>query len=94
MIRFLSNKSPIHFAGESGKGNTFLNGKQHVQNEKWTSIATVPDLCRTTVKILTHLISHYHLPLKATLYEKWQVGTSIFFAAGWIRMNFELISGR
>jgi hypothetical protein len=22
--RFLSNKSPIHFAGESGKGNTFL----------------------------------------------------------------------
>jgi hypothetical protein len=31
--RFLSNKSPIHFAGESGKGNMFLNGKQHVQNE-------------------------------------------------------------
>jgi hypothetical protein len=31
--RFLSNKSPIHFAGESGKGNIFLNGKQHVQNE-------------------------------------------------------------
>jgi hypothetical protein len=31
--RFLSNKSPIHFAGESGKGNTFLNGKRHVQNE-------------------------------------------------------------
>jgi hypothetical protein len=30
---FFSNKSPIHFAGESGKGNTFLNGKQHVQNE-------------------------------------------------------------
>ena len=29
--RFLSNKSPIHFAGESG--NTFLNGKRHVQNE-------------------------------------------------------------
>jgi hypothetical protein len=24
--RFLSIKSPIHFAGESGKGNTFLNG--------------------------------------------------------------------
>jgi hypothetical protein len=24
--RFLSNKSPIHFAGKSGKGNTFLNG--------------------------------------------------------------------
>jgi hypothetical protein len=31
--RFLSNKSPIHFAEESGKGNTFLNGKRHVQNE-------------------------------------------------------------
>jgi len=31
--RFLSNKSPFHLAGESGKGNTFLNGKRHVQNE-------------------------------------------------------------
>ncbi len=31
--RFLSNKSPIHFAGESGKGNMFLSGKRHVQNE-------------------------------------------------------------
>ncbi len=31
--RFLSNKSPIHFAGECGKGNTFLNGKLHVQNK-------------------------------------------------------------
>jgi hypothetical protein len=31
--RFLSNKSPIDLAGESGKGNTFLNGKRHVQNE-------------------------------------------------------------
>jgi hypothetical protein len=30
--RFLSNKSPFHFAGESAKGNTFLNGKWHVQN--------------------------------------------------------------
>ncbi len=30
---------------------------------KWTSIATVPDLCPTTVKILTHLISRYQLPL-------------------------------
>ncbi len=28
---------------------------------KWTMIATVPDLCPTTVKILTHLISRYHL---------------------------------
>ncbi len=31
---------------------------------KYTSIATVPDLCPTTVKILTHLISRYQLPLK------------------------------
>ncbi len=31
---------------------------------KWTSIATVPDLCLTTVKILTHLISRYQLPLR------------------------------
>ncbi len=31
--RFLSNKSPIQFAAESRKGNTFLNGKRHVQNE-------------------------------------------------------------
>ncbi len=31
--RFLSNKSPIQFVGESGKGNMFLNGKRHVQNE-------------------------------------------------------------
>jgi len=30
---------------------------------KWTSIATVPDLCPTTITILTHLISRYHLPL-------------------------------
>ncbi len=31
---------------------------------KWTSIATVPDLCPTTVKIWTHLIFRYHLPLR------------------------------
>jgi hypothetical protein len=31
--RFLSNKSPIHVAGESGNRNTFLNDKWHVQNE-------------------------------------------------------------
>jgi hypothetical protein len=29
----LSNKSPIHFAGESGKGNRFLNAKKNVQND-------------------------------------------------------------
>ncbi len=31
---------------------------------KWTSIATVPDLCPTTVKILIHLFSRYQLPLR------------------------------
>ncbi len=30
---------------------------------KMTSIATVPDLCLATVKILAHLISRYQLPL-------------------------------
>ncbi len=30
---------------------------------KWTSIAMVPDLCPTTVKILTDLISCYQLPV-------------------------------
>jgi hypothetical protein len=62
--RFLSNKSPIHFAGESGNRNTFLNGNWHVLKWKWTSIFTVPYLCPTTVKIFTHLISRYQLPLK------------------------------
>ncbi len=56
--RFLSNKSPIHFAGESGKGNMFLNGKWRVQNKNGHLSPWVPDLCPTTVKILTHLISH------------------------------------
>jgi hypothetical protein len=31
--RLIANKSPIDFAGENGNGNTFLNGKCHVQNE-------------------------------------------------------------
>ncbi len=58
--RFLSNKLPIHFPGESGKGN--VSQWQTARSKwKWTSIATVPDL--TTVKILTHLISRNHLPL-------------------------------
>ncbi len=52
--RYLLNKSPIHLAVEGGKGNTFLNGKWHVQNS---------DLCPTTVKILIHLSSRYQLPL-------------------------------
>jgi hypothetical protein len=33
---------------------------------KWTSIAMVPDLCPTAVKILTHLISRYQLPLRTS----------------------------
>jgi hypothetical protein len=36
--------------------------------QKWTSIARVPDLCPTTVKILTHLIFRYHLPLQYDIY--------------------------
>ncbi len=36
--------------------------------QKWSSIATVPDLCPTTVKVLTHFISRYHLPLKTKRY--------------------------
>jgi hypothetical protein len=36
---------------------------------KWTSIATVPDLCPTTVKILTHLITRYQLPFSAVTYQ-------------------------
>ncbi len=65
-LRVISMKVLFDLAGESGKGITFLNGKRHVQNknQKWTSIATVQDLCPTTVKILTHLISRYHLPLR------------------------------
>jgi hypothetical protein len=59
--RFSSNKSPSHFAGESGNENTFRNGKR-----KRTSIATVPDLFLTTVNILTHLISRYQYQLPTT----------------------------
>jgi hypothetical protein len=44
---------------------------------KWTSIATVPDLGPTTVKILTHLISRYQLPLKVTKHENFSLA---FFA--------------
>jgi hypothetical protein len=68
----------INFAGECGNGNTFFNGKWHVQKWKWTSIATVPDLCQTTVNILIHLISHYQLPLTSRWLEK---------QAGWENFN-------
>ncbi len=44
---------------------------------KWTLITTVPDLCPTTVKILTHLISRYHLPLMT----KWEQNIT---RSGWI----------
>jgi hypothetical protein len=56
---FLSNYSPIHFAGESGNGNTFLNGKQLVQNENGHRSPK-----SQTVNFLTRLISRYQLPLK------------------------------
>ncbi len=56
---FLSNKSSIHFGGERGKGNMFLNGKWHVQNKNGHRSPR----SQTSVKILTHLISRYQLPL-------------------------------
>ncbi len=43
---FLSNLSPIHFAGESGNGNMFLNGKQHVQNENGHRSPLMPNNCK------------------------------------------------
>ncbi len=59
--RFLSNKSPIHFAGANTK---YVFQWQMARSKwKWTSIATVPDLCPTTVKILTHIFSRYQVPL-------------------------------
>ncbi len=59
--RFLSNKSPICWRERKRK---YVSQKQMAcSKEKWRSIATVPDLRPTTVKILTHLISRYHLPL-------------------------------
>jgi hypothetical protein len=45
---------------------------------KWTSIATVPDICPTAVKILTHLISHYQLPL-------WETSPCIRLLFSWRR---------
>ena len=38
---------------------------------KQTSIAKVPDLCPTTVKILTHLISRHQLPLILLAHHTW-----------------------
>ncbi len=73
--RFLSNKSPIHFAWASGNGNTFFRWQMAHSKWKWTSIATVPDLCPTTVKILTHLFSRYQLPLKVFKYCLCQAST-------------------
>jgi hypothetical protein len=53
---------------------TYVSQWQTARSEwKWTSIATVPDLCPTNVKILTHLISRYHLPLKWGQREVWLI---------------------
>jgi hypothetical protein len=41
----------FYFAGESGKGVAFLNGKWHVLKiKKWTLIATVQNVCQTALK--------------------------------------------
>ena len=46
---------------------------------KWTSIATVPDLSPTTVKIWSHIISRYHLPLKVlTDHSNWEAKVGLF----------------
>ncbi len=57
--------------------NVFLNilcGSAYSRFSQWqtacskrkrTSIATVPDVCLTTVNILNHLISRYQQPLKS-----------------------------
>ncbi len=54
-------ETEIHFSMANGMF------KMKMDKKNWTSIATVPDLCPTTVKILTHLISRYQLPLKQKL---------------------------
>jgi hypothetical protein len=43
-----------YFAGRSGNGNKYFNGRRHGQNENNSSITMVPDL--------THFISRYQLP--------------------------------
>jgi hypothetical protein len=41
----------FYFAGESGKGVAFFNGKRHVLKiKKWTLIATVQNVCPTALK--------------------------------------------
>ena len=51
------------FCWRERKQKYVLHWQMACSKWKWTSIATVPDLCPTTVKILTHLISRYQLPL-------------------------------
>ncbi len=51
------------FCWSERKRKYVLHWQMACSKWKWTSIDTVPDLCPTAVKILTHLISRYHLPL-------------------------------
>ncbi len=52
------------FCWSEQKRKYVLHWQMACSKWKWTSIAMVPDLCPTAVKILTPLISRYHLPLK------------------------------
>ncbi len=52
------------FCWRERKRKYVLHWQMACSKLKWILIATVPDLCPTTVKILTHLISRYHLPLR------------------------------
>jgi hypothetical protein len=56
------------FCWRDRKRKYVLHWQMACSKWKWTSIATVPDLWPTTVKILTHLISRYQLPLRGIFY--------------------------
>ncbi len=62
--RFLSNQITYSFCWRERKRKYVSQWQTARSKWKWTSIATVPLLCPATVKILTHLISRYHLPLR------------------------------
>ncbi len=61
--RLIANKIAYSFCWRERKRKYVLHWQMACSKWKWTSIATVPDLCPTAVKILTHLISRYQLPL-------------------------------
>ncbi len=75
--RFLSNKSPIHFAVTSGKGNKTFCSKTACSNWKWTSIATVRDHYLTSDSFPTCIVSRFHLPLKF-FYYLWKIPLRFF----------------